>query len=187
MNLGQTLITLGMLSLLLLSVLSANRMIMDINESTFQAEAMTASSTIANDLLDEILTKKFDEFSDSTGTQPKSAFSPPPTTIGGTDGGVEWGPSATEKSQVGSLDSSYTGDFKSITKFNDVDDYNGYKRMVSANNISGFIAKVQVDYVNSNYPDVPLTTQNTYKRVLVSVSHPIYLTTPVTYTALVSY
>jgi hypothetical protein len=187
MNLGQTFITLGMLSLLLLSVLSANRMIMDVNETTYQAEAMTASSTIANDLLDEILTKRFDQFSDSTGSQPKSAFSPPPTTIGGTNGGVEWGPSATEKSNVGALDSSYTGNFKSITKFDDVDDYNGYQRMITINNMSGFIATVQVDYVNSNYPDTPLTTQNTYKRVLVSVSHPIYLKTPVTYSALISY
>ena len=87
MNLGQTFITLGMLSLLLLSVVSANRMIMDINQATLEAEAMTASSTIANDLLDEILAKRFDEWSDSTGTQPKSAFSNP---LGGSP--AEWGP-----------------------------------------------------------------------------------------------
>lgn len=181
MNLGQTMITMGMFVLLVMSVISANRMLVQNNELNLQTEALTASATIANDLLQEALSKRFDEFSDTTGTQPKSDFSPP--------GGNEWGPSAAEQSLLGPLpDSSYTGAYRSIpdSVFNDLDDYNGYTRLVTENNISGFLVTVAVYYVNSSDPDVPLTTQNTYKKIEITVEHPQYLK-PVKYSAMLSY
>jgi hypothetical protein len=184
MNLGQTFITMGMLILLVLSVISADRMIMDVTETTFQVEALTASSTIANDLIDEILSKSFDEKSDLTGSQSTSAFSCPP---GGKDN--EWGPEGSkERDKVTPLpDTSSTGNYKSNIYFDDVDDYIGYSRAVTMNKISGYNASVNVFYVDPNYPDVPLTTQSYYKEVEVTVQHPFYLKTPVVYTALVSY
>jgi len=181
MNLGQTLITTGMLVLLIMSVVSANRMLMEVNQATYEAEALTASASVANDLLDEILSKRFDQFSDTTGTQSKYDFSPPVT------GAAEWGPSPSERAGVGTLDSSYVGVYKSRIFFDDVDDYIGYARMVTMNNIRGLIVRVQVYYVNSFDPDTPLTEQNTYKKIAVTVEHPIYLTTPVTYSAMISY
>jgi hypothetical protein len=180
-NLGQTMITMGMFILLVMSVISANRMLLDNTQATLQAEAYTASATIANDLLQEALSKRFDEFSDSYGYQSPSDFSPP------TPGVAEWGPSATEKAAVGpSPDSSYTGAFKSATAFDDLDDYTGYTRMATANNISGFVITVQVYYVEASNPDVAVNYRTYYKRIAVTVQHPQYLS-PVTYTALMSY
>ena len=181
MNLGQTLITTGMLVLLIMSVFSANRMLMEINQATYEAEATAASATIAADLIDEILTKKFDKFSDTTGTQDPSDFSPPTT------GSVEWGPSTSERLAVGSYDTSSTNNYKSRMYFNDADDYIGYVRPVTMNYISGFTATVQVYYISPFEPDVPLTYRSYYKKIDVAVQHPLYVPTPVIYTGLASY
>ena len=182
MNLGQTLITMGMLVLLIISVISATRTLMDNNAATLQSEAMTAAATIGNDLLEEILSKKFDKWADSTGTQDKSVFSPP-------TGGNEWGPGGKdERDKVKPLpDTSSTGNYKSKIYFDDVDDYIGYSRKVTMHNISGFIASVNVFYCNSSAPDVPLNVQNTYKTIIVTVSHPLYLPEPISFSALISY
>lgn len=170
-----------MLILLIVSVISANRTLMYNAELSLRTEALTATATIANDLLDEILNKRFDQFSDTTGTQSKYSFSPP------TANGVEWGPSSAERAAAGAIDSSSVGLYRSILAFDDVDDYIGYIRMVTVNNISGFVARVTVFYVNSSAPDTPLTEQNTYKSVIVSVEHPLYLTEPIRYSTLISY
>lgn len=181
MNLGQTMITLGMFILLVMSVISANRMLLDNTQATLEAEAYAASATIANDLLQEALSKRFDYFSDYSGYQVPTDFSPPDPTK------VEWGPSATEKTAVGtSPDSSYKGAFKSITAFNDLDDYNGYTRMVTANSISGFVVTVKVYYVNSSAPKVAVSYQTFYKVIEVTVQHPQYLSA-VKYTGMMSY
>ncbi len=55
MNLGQTLITLGMFILLIMSVISANRMITDNSQSQLQMQAIVSTASIANDLLLEIM------------------------------------------------------------------------------------------------------------------------------------
>jgi hypothetical protein len=177
-------ITAGMLVLLTMSVISANRLLMEVNEATYEAEALTASATIASDLLDEILSKKFDKNANSDGNQNPTEFSDP---LGGPPG--EWGPEGPkERDKVRPLpDTSSTGDFKSDKYFDDVDDYIGYSRLVTMNSISGFLATVNVYYVDSSAPDVPLTVQSAYKKIVVTVTHPVYMPTPQVYTALASY
>jgi hypothetical protein len=178
MNLGQTMITMGMFVLLVMSVISANRMLVDNNESNLKVEAYTASASIANDIMAEGQGKKFDKFADTTGKQQPTAFSSP------TDG---WGPSAAERAAVGPMpDSSSTGNYRSITAFDDFDDYDGYSRIVTENNISGFIATVTVFYVDPNNPDTKVNYQTFFKKIEVDVEHPKYLD-KVKYSSLMSY
>jgi len=183
MNLGQTMITMGMFVLLVMSVISANRMLVDNNESTLKVEAYTASASIANDIMAEAQGKKFDKFADTTGKQQPSDFSSP--TSGSSHS--EWGPTAAERAAVGPMpDSSYTGDYRSITAFDDIDDYDGYSRIVTENNISGFIATVRVFYVEPSSPDTKVNYQTFFKKIEVDVEHPKYLD-KLTYSSLMSY
>jgi hypothetical protein len=52
MNLGQTMITIGMLCLLMLTVISANRIMIQNTEALYAAEAITGAASIAQDLLE---------------------------------------------------------------------------------------------------------------------------------------
>lgn len=61
MGLGQTMITLGMFVLLIMTVISANRMLMENTTVELQTRALASSSLIASDLLEEILSKPFDQ------------------------------------------------------------------------------------------------------------------------------
>jgi len=182
MNLGQTMITMGMFVLLVMSVISANRMLVENVETGLQTEALTESATIANDVFQEAQSKRYDEFADTTGTQSQTDFSPPH------EGTPEWGPSNSERTAVGTLpDSNYAGNYRSITAYDDVDDYDGYTRIVGADTtngirIGGFRVTVRVMYVDPNQPPDPQTKdlvavnyQTFMKRIEVDVEHPQYL------------
>jgi hypothetical protein len=187
MNLGQTMLTAGMLVLLIMCVVSANRMINENTEAQFQTRALVASASLANDLLLEIASKKFDEKSDSVGGLATIGFSEYQKTKG------EWWPKDPESAACPQPDSSYTGAFKSITAYNDVDDYDGYHRIADADGISGFDLWVVVYYVSPGAPDTKLSVRSFFKKVEVNVSHPIYLIphpiylTGAVYSAVVSY
>jgi hypothetical protein len=186
MNLGQTMITMGMFVLLVMSVISANRMLVQNAETGLQTEAMTESATIANDIFSEAQSKKFDQHDDDSGNQNVGEFTPP--------GGSDWGPL-----NVFPLpDSSYNGQYKSIppTLYDDVDDYNGYTRIVSADTlngirIGGYLVTVRVFYVESANPDVAVGYQTFFKRIEVDVQHHPYLdflpSGKLTYSSLMSY
>ena len=51
MNLGQTMITVGMFVLLMMSVISANRMIIESSENELKTEALSSSSVVGGNLL----------------------------------------------------------------------------------------------------------------------------------------
>lgn len=197
MNLGQTMITMGMFVLLVMSVISANRMLVENAEVGLQTEALMESATLAGDLFQEAQSKLFDHLIDPTdtiGTQTQSEFSSP---SGGSPSNSEWGPSAAERSLVGSLpDSSYTGQFKSINAYDDVDDYNGYKRITSADTangirIGGYVLTVRVSYVDPANLEVAVPYQTFIKRIEIDVEHHPYMDTlpskKMTYSSLMSY
>lgn len=196
MNLGQTMITMGMFILLVMSVISANRMLVQNAETGLQTEALTESATIASDFFQEAQSKLFDRFVDTARTnQAPAEFSPP---TGGTSSG--WGPSSSEQLAVGSLPdtSNYGHSPRSIAAYNDVDDYDGYTRIVMADTINGvkiggFLVTVRVKYVDPNLAPDPLTKeliavnyQTNMKRIEVDIEHPQYLT-KITYKSLMSY
>ncbi len=176
-----------MLLLLVMSVISANRMINDNTSAQFQSEALVSSATIANDLLLEIMGKRFDGLPDSTRLVTGKVTAT--TELSPYDSLQilpEWGPSAAERGLLVSPDTLYNGKYRSYVALNDVDDYDGYQRTVNYGSINGFIVKVKVYYVNASSPDTRTLTRTYFKKIEVSVEHPLYLPT-VTYTALASY
>ena len=196
MNLGQTMITMGMFILLVMSVISANRMLIENTETSLQTEALSESATIASDLFEEAQSKLFDQFVDTNRTnQSPSEFSPP---TGGSSLG--WGPSSEEQAAVGPLPDTigYGRSARSIAAYGDMDDYNGYTRIVMADStqgirIGGFLVTVQVKYVDPNLTPDPVTKelitvnyQTNMKTIQVAVEHPQYLPS-ITYRSLMSY
>lgn len=180
MNMGQTLITLGMFTLLIMSVISANRMLTENSQAQLQAEALASSSVIASDLIREIMNKPFDQKvvnpqsdttklvwrQDSTGK-----FVTVATSLS-TYGGSLWG----VRKLVTLPDTSYTGNFKSITSLKDIDDYDGYIRIQRIGNITNDTVKVRVYYVEYSAPDdtTAKATQSFFKKVQITVKQSTY-------------
>lgn len=160
MNMGQTMITSGMFVLLVMSVISANRMLVEDAETTYQAEAFELSATVAEDLMAEASAKMFDVYDDGTGTQSYLDFG-------------DCGAAADEAAYVSPLPDKYP--FKSVAGFDDFDDYDGYTRIVDAGSISGFKVRAFVYYIDPAYPDIPSYWSNYFKKMEVRVSHPKYI------------
>jgi len=159
-------ITSGMFVLLVMSVISANRMLVEDAEITYQAEAYELSASIAEDLMAEASAKLFDVYDNGTGTQNSWEFG-------------SCGASTSEAQYVSPLpDVSLLPDrppFKSVAGFDDFDDYNGYSRIVDAGSISGFKVRVSVYYIDPAYPDMPSYWSSYFKKMEVRVSHPKYI------------
>jgi hypothetical protein len=78
-------------------------------------------------------------------------------------------------------------------QYNDVGDYNGYERIANSSDISGYHLKVAVYYVSLSYanPDTAVqiysAVQTYFKRIDVTVDHPIYLPRILTFSAIATY
>lgn len=186
MNLGQTMITIGMFTLLMMTVISANRILIENAEAEMEIEALISPSVLASSLLDEILRKPFDQRvvidtlattwrQDTTGTLVtlESGLS--------IYQGTRWG----IRNRITLPDSSYLGNYQSILGLRDVDDYDGYVRLVRSGT-SLITFTVQVYYVTYTAPDVLTTSQQFFKKVNITVHHPMLKTNRV-YSAIASY
>lgn len=171
MNLGQTMLSAGALVLLTILVINAHRLVVQSGDAAVAAEAAQVGIDLAQSLLDEIQTKKFDQFSDESGYQPTSEF----TAAG------SLGPGATE-----SFTLPDTVLYKSIGKYNDADDYHGYSRLATVGQFHGYQLSVTVVYVNDDDPDQVVGYRTYTKRVQVRVSNTTYFS-DMTFTAIVSY
>lgn len=149
---------LGALVLLGFVTLSINSMLADKTITMLDAEADLNAVSIAQTMLDEIMTKSFDAVTangarifDSTQFTPNDGL----------------GPSGAEYSHVGNFDQVYA----SIKWFNDVDDYNHYKRIASTPVLGKFIVTDTVYYVTESNPDVRSNVQTNFKKIIVTVTH----------------
>ena len=179
-------LTVGFLVLLTIAVINANRLIVDKDSSYYEAEAYKQASILANSLITEIQTKKFDSRYDYpspyTGMQPLNTF----------DGWNSMGPSNNAKNYVNPGGAADTYPYKSVrgdngNYFDDVDDYNGYKRSASTATLSGFTLTVSVYYVYPSNTDIAAYTQTYTKRIDITVSNPKYLPKDLVFSAIAYY
>jgi hypothetical protein len=128
-------------------------------------EATLNALSIAQSMLDEAMQRSFDEktigkiaYTYTDITQPLSL-----------------GPESGEA--IMGIDSAYTGDggyqdYKSKQAFDDVDDYNGYRRRVWDTRMGYFYVTDSVKYVKETNPNAESSTATFYKVIVVVVSHP---------------
>lgn len=165
MNTGQTMLVIIAFSLLSTLTLSVNSTLIRTNASGLEMEATLDAVSIGQSALDEILSKDFDEKT----TNSARAFSYNDITLP-----QNFGPDGSAEAVTGNngTDTSITGSFQSKTKFDDIDDYNGYTRMAWNPRLGWFRVQGQVEYVNEDEPNTVLSSTTFFKRVTVTVSHP---------------
>lgn len=160
MNTGQMMLVIGAFAMLATLALSINGTIINTMSLSVQSEMAMNAHAFAQSMLDEILTKWYDERAISTkiykytDMSPYNRFGP----------GMDAGESITT---VGGFDLT----FASLTKFDDVDDYHKYKRRIT-NNL-GWVFDIidSIDYVyeGQDSTDMKSSTQTFYKRISVYV------------------
>ena len=147
MNTSQMMITIGALFLLSLVILRVTRGFLNTDEVLLDNKLGVIAVSVASSLLEEVSDKAFDEnTTDSVLVSLPSGLS---TTLG-PDGEV-------------------------YPHFDDIDDYNGFKKIDNTIPAARFIDSVSVVYVSSANLNVPSASKTWNKKITVFVSSPSLL------------
>ncbi len=167
MNLGQVILIIAALVILSFITLSVNSMFLSKTTAILQSEAHLTAISIAQSMIDEVMTTSYDSATvskkifDSTKFSPISCFGP------------ETSPGINEVTTVTLPESPDTSvQYKSVTKYNDVDDYNNYRRYYYSRSLGTFAVIDTVFYVIEADPNQISTTPTFFKKVVVTVRHP---------------
>ncbi|HZY10756.1 MAG TPA: hypothetical protein VFF29_06335 [Bacteroidota bacterium] len=165
MNTGQMLTVIGALVVLSMVTLNVNKVLVDKSTTMLDAEAGLNAVSIAQTMLDEIMTKAFDA---ATVTQKVYDNEMYKLTASGS-----LGRSSLEASNVPLPDPMPEGfkQYKSDKYYNDVDDYHLYRRVFRSIRLGDFTVRDSVLYVLETNPDQKSSTQTFMKKVVVTVSH----------------
>jgi hypothetical protein len=151
---GNQFLTLGSIVLLSLVSLRFNSTVLENRTTETENKIYLTAFSLADDLIEEIKQKAFDEET------------------------VEWRAinvsELTPTNSFGPVDPSEY----SVIDFDDIDDYNGYSKTISLPNAENYTIESTVNYVTENNQDLICQNQTFYKRVTVQVSSP-YLSYPV--------
>ncbi len=133
-----------------------------------QNEYYLTGLSLGESLITEAKTKAFDQ---NTVAGPVSVPDSMSATLG-TDGAAEVVPSP-DTLITSSPYTSVTPGFRSGVKFNDVDDYNGYRRKINTQRAEGYTLSTTVVYASATYPDSTKAGTKTYcKKMTVVVKSP---------------
>jgi len=168
MGLGQTMLTMAFFIVLCIMFINAYRVLNNADQQLLTATAYKTATDLGQSLMTEIMTKKFDQ-----------NFNPPYGSIGSSSNiytgftlASKLGPEAGE-----SFTLPDQSPFQSITKYNDVDDYNHYYRLTdSTNGLGRFRDSVIVYYVQMTNPPTSYNSQWWTKRIEVWVTNDVWLT-----------
>lgn len=165
MNTGQVMLILGAFAVLSVLSLSLNRTMFGSSQLGYELEATLNALSIGQSMLDEIMTKSFDEKT----TAGKIAYNYTQITPYGS-----LGPETGEA--ISGVDSAYTSggvfhDYQSKSRFNDVDDYHLYRRRAFDPRMGYFSVFDSIIYVSEFKPSKDTTHATFYKKIVVVVSH----------------
>ncbi len=163
MNTGQMLLVIGALVLLAGVTIVVNNMLATKTQTMLESEAGLNAISLAQSMLDEVMSKSYDaRTADGTVIFVASDF----TSAG------SLGCNATEASNVPQPEPPDTArPYKSLKYYNDVDDYNNYKRYAFTS-MGTFTLIDTVFYVQETNPDQMVSVQTFAKKVVVTVTHP---------------
>ncbi|MBI5214153.1 MAG: hypothetical protein HY960_00200 [Ignavibacteriae bacterium] len=175
------LITVGSLIVLGLFTLSSNTMITQNTQIMLQSEHYITAIALAQSVIDEAKTKSFDEKSTNKNiVKPESLTT---STNFGSDGtgelvGVDYVDLYTEKKEFQERTTYYLKEQilpssstpQSQLRFDDVDDYNYYTRVVRTPSSGMDTIRTSVTYASVTYPDSSKTTASFCKKMKVVIS-----------------
>lgn len=152
MSTGQSFLSIGALIVLSLVSLNFNSAVLTNTTVEVENKVYLTAFSLADDLLEEIKQKAFDAATvDFPTTNPESLTDP--YSLG-------------------------HADWEVYPEYNDIDDYNGYIKSVSAPHAEDYKVSCKVVYVDGDDPDNVVWTQTFYKKVTVNVSSP-YMRVPI--------
>lgn len=155
----QSFLTIGSMALLALISLRFNATLLENRTAEIENKVYLTAFSLADDLIEEIKQKAFDE-----ETVEWRAISPEQLTPAANF--------APEFRDAGETENPATWD--------DIDDYNGYQKQVSAPHAENYNVICAVNYVSATNQDVISSTQTYFKRITVQVTspymrHPVFL------------
>ena len=153
MNTGQSFLSIGALLMFSLVSLSFNSSVLQNTTVEVENKVYLTAFSLADDLIEEVKQKAFDAATLNFPTTNPSSLTPP----------NNLGPA----------------NFEEYPNYNDIDDFHGYTRAISAPHVENYQVSCIVQYVDGDDPDNVVGTQTFYKKVTVTVSSP-YLRNPVT-------
>ena len=169
MNTGQVLLIIGALVILSFVTLAINSMLVSKTTTILQAEAHLTAISIAQSMIDEIMTAKYDSATVTKRKYPGQESQLTPYNYLG----PETNTTPSEVSYVSLPEPpDTTSAYKSVTKYNDIDDYNNYKRYYFSPSMGTFTVVDTVFYITYAAPDQKSNTQTFFKKVVVTVRHP---------------
>ena len=152
MSTNQSLFSLGALLLFSLISLRFNSTVLESTTVEVENKVYLTAFSLADDLIEEIKQKAFD-----------AATIKFPTT---------------DPSDLTSAYSLGPGGWEVYPNYNDIDDFNGFTRTVSAPHAENYSVSCEVCYVDADNPDQKVMTQTFYKRVQVTITSP-YMRSPI--------
>lgn len=147
-------LSIGAIALLALVSLRFNSTVLETRTTEVENKVYLTAFSLADDLIEEIKQKAFDEQTVEWKAIPADQLSP----------SVTFGPQDAGESDV--------------TTFDDIDDYHGYQKAISLPHVENYNVTSTVDYVSATDPDVTSSNQTYFKRITVWVTSP-YLSHPV--------
>src|SRR5689334_18230543 len=149
-------------------LVSSNRLMMSNTQVAEQNEYYITAMSLGKSVIDEAKTKYFDEKIDSVRYV---SFPDSLSATLGRDGAGETVPSPDTASTAAPFSAASPG-FASTLKFDDVDDYNGYSRLVNTPRAEGYSIRAKVLYASATKPDSASVAKTYCKVMYVSVTSP---------------
>ncbi|NWF51017.1 MAG: hypothetical protein HXY49_10810 [Ignavibacteriaceae bacterium] len=140
----QTLLSMGALIILSLASLRFNSVFLETSTTEVENKVYMTAFSLADDLIEEIKQKAFDANTINFPTNNPAGLTP-----------------------AGSLGPGW---WEIYPNYNDIDDYNYFKKTVSAPHAENYTVYSRVYYVTATNPNQISTTQTFYKKVVVTVS-----------------
>ena len=147
-------LSIGAIALLALVSLRFNSTLLESRTTEVENKVYLTAFSLADDLIEEIKQKAFDEQT------------------------VEWRAIPVEQLSPASLFGPVDPGESNVSTFDDIDDYHGYQKAVSLPHVENYSVMSTVDYVSATDPDVTSSGQTYFKRISVRVTSP-YLSHPV--------
>jgi len=148
----QSFLTMGGMIILALISLRFNAAVLQSSSADFNNKVYLTSFSIADNMIEEIKSKSFDQTTINLPTTNPASLTPV----------ASLGP---ESGEI-------------YPNFNDVDDYKGFTETTAAPYFETYYVSCSVEYVTASNPDVASSIPTFYKKVTVTVSSP-YLRSPV--------
>ena len=147
-------LAIGAFALLALMSLRFNTSVLENKTTEVENKVYLTAFSLADDLIEEIKQKAFDEET------------------------VEWRAIPADELSNCNCFGVFDPGESTVNDFDDIDDYHGYQKSVSLPHVENYSVSSTVEYVSESDPDVVSLTQTFCKRVTVQVTSP-YISHPV--------